>query len=133
MQICGTVQNISVGLAAYDNNLNLIGYTNPIAPGQKIQDLAFTVNNTTYGYVTIDATGTNNPNNGANNVLIVVDSHNGQVNITNVFWSVYTCGSGKLLMLGLLQAGNFQPLLLKVISNLVIIYVLLVCLLLLVN
>lgn len=86
--------NISVGLAAYDNSLNLIGYTNPIAPGQKIQDLAFTVNNITYGYVTIDATGTNNPNNSANNVLIVVDSHNGQVNITNVFWSVYTCGSG---------------------------------------
>ena len=86
--------NISVGLVAYDNSLNRIAYTNPIAPGQKIEDLAFTVNGTTYGYVTIDATGTNNPNNGANEVVIAIDSHNGQVNISNVYWTVYTFGSG---------------------------------------
>ncbi len=86
--------NISVGLAAYDNSLNLIGYTNPIAPGQKIEDLAFTINSTTYGYVTVDATGINNPNNGANEVIIAIDSHNGQVNIGNVYWTVYTFGTG---------------------------------------
>ena len=86
--------NISVGLAAYDVNLNLIGYTNGITPGQKIEDAPFTVNGTTYGYVTVDATGTNNPNNGDNEVVIVVDSHNGSINITNVFWSVYTYGTG---------------------------------------
>ncbi len=87
--------NISVGLAAYStSNLQLIGYTNGIAPGQKIEDVAFTISGTTYGYVTIDATGTNNPNNGGNEVLIVVDGHNGQVDITNVFWSVFTYGTG---------------------------------------
>ncbi len=86
--------NISVGLAAYDNSLNLIGYTNAIAPGQKIENLAFTVSGNTYGYVTIDATGVNNPNNGANEVVVGIDSQNGQVNINNVFWSLYTYGTG---------------------------------------
>jgi minor extracellular serine protease Vpr len=87
--------NISVGLAAYNSsNGSVIGWTNGIAPGQKIEDAPFTVSGTTYGYVTIDATGINNPNNGANQVLIVVDSHNGQINIGDVIWSVYTYGSG---------------------------------------
>ncbi len=86
--------NISVGLAAYDNTLTLIGYTNAVAPGQKIENLAFTVGGTTYGYVTIDATGVNNPNNGANEVVVVIDSQNGQVNINNVIWSLYTYGTG---------------------------------------
>nr|HMN25898.1 S8 family serine peptidase [Ignavibacteriaceae bacterium] len=86
--------NISVGLAAYDNSLNLIGYTNAVTPGQKIENLAFTVSGNTYGYVTIDATGVNNPNNGANEVVVVIDSQNGQVNINNVFWSLYTYGTG---------------------------------------
>jgi len=87
--------NISVGLAAYNpSDGSLIGYTNGIPPGQKIEDAAFTVNSTTYGYVTIDATGVNNPNNGSNEVLIYIDSHNGQVNIGNVWWSLYTYGSG---------------------------------------
>ncbi len=87
--------NISVGLAAYDpGTSSLIGYTNGIAPGQKIEDLEFNVGGTIYGYVTIDATGVNNPNNGANEVVIAIDSHNGQINISGVIWSVYTYGTG---------------------------------------
>ncbi|MBS4035336.1 MAG: S8 family peptidase [Ignavibacterium sp.] len=87
--------SISVGLVAYNSsNGSVIGWTNGIAPGQKIEDAPFTVSGNTYGYVTIDATGTNNPNNGANQVLIAVDSHNGQINIGDVTWSVYTYGSG---------------------------------------
>ena len=87
--------NISTGLAAYNpNNFTLIGYTNGIAPGQKIEDVEFNVGGTVYGYVTIDATGTNNPNNGDNEVIIGIDSHNGQINIGNVIWSVYTYGTG---------------------------------------
>jgi minor extracellular serine protease Vpr len=90
-----TPGNISVGLAAYNpSDGSLIGYTNGIPPGQKIEDVAFTVNSTTYGYVTIDATGVNNPNNNSNEVLVLIDSHNGQVNIGNVWWSLYTFGSG---------------------------------------
>ncbi len=87
--------NISVGLAAYDTGtLNLIGYTNAVIPGQKIEDVEFNIGGTVYGYVTVDATGTNNPNNGSNEVFIAIDGHNGQVNITNVFWTVYTFGTG---------------------------------------
>jgi|WetSurMetagenome_2_1015567.scaffolds.fasta_scaffold24790_2 minor extracellular serine protease Vpr len=87
--------NISVGLAAYNpSDGSLIGYTNGIPPGQKIEDVAFTVNSTTYGYITIDATGVNNPNNNSNEVLVLIDGHNGQVNIGNVWWSLYTFGSG---------------------------------------
>jgi len=87
--------NISVGLAAYNkSNLNLIGYTNGIAPGQKIEDVPFNVGGYVYGYVTIDATGVNNPNNSANEVVVVIDGHNGQVNIGDVFWTIYTYGTG---------------------------------------
>lgn len=89
--------NISVGLAAYyiDNGqLVLIGYTNGVPPGQKIEDVAFNVGGHVYGYVTIDATGVNNPNNFANEVVVVIDGHNGQVNIGDVFWSIYTYGTG---------------------------------------
>ena len=87
--------NISVGLAAYNpSDGSLIGYTNGVPPGQKIEDLAFTVDNYTYGYVTIDATGINNPNNNSNEVGIYIDSHNGQVDITSVWWTLYTYGSG---------------------------------------
>ncbi len=85
--------NISFGLAAYDNSLNLIGYTNPISAGQQIQDVAFTVGGTTYGWVTIDATAQANPN-GARRVIVYLDSHSGQVNISNVYWALYTIGTG---------------------------------------
>jgi minor extracellular serine protease Vpr len=88
---------VYTGIACYDPfTFNLIGYTNAIAPGQSIQDMAFTIGSTTYGYVTVDATGVNNPNNGANEVVFVVDSHNGQVNIGNYFWTIYTYGSGTI-------------------------------------
>jgi minor extracellular serine protease Vpr len=89
--------NISVGLAAYyiDNGqLVLIGYTNGVPPGQKIEDVAFDVGGYIYGYVTIDATGVNNPNNSANEVIVIIDGHNGQVNIGDVFWTIYTFGTG---------------------------------------
>jgi subtilisin family serine protease len=87
--------NISVGLAAYNpSDGSLIGYTNGIPPGQKIEDLPFEIGGYTYGYVTIDATGINNPNNSSNEVIIYIDSHNGQVNISNVWWTLYTYGSG---------------------------------------
>ena len=66
----------------------LIGYTNGVPPGQKIEDVAFEVGGYTYGFVTIDATGINNPNNNSNEVIIYIDGHNGQVNIRNVWWTL---------------------------------------------
>lgn len=87
--------SISVGIAAYDKTtVQLIGFTGPVGPGQKVEDIPFTVGGTTYGWFTIDATNTNDPNNGAKEVFFALDSHNGQVNLANVFWSIYTFGSG---------------------------------------
>jgi subtilisin family serine protease len=87
--------NIMVGLIAYNSTTgNMIGYTPPIAPGQKIENQPFSVAGTTYGYVTVDATETNNPNNGANRVIFIIDSNNGQINIGNVTWTLYTYGTG---------------------------------------
>jgi len=85
---------IYVGLAAYDAQLNLIGNTSPIAPGQKIEDIAFTIGGTTYGYVTVDATTTSDPNNGSRRVVFVIDSHNSAVNIRSCYWTLYTYGTG---------------------------------------
>jgi subtilisin family serine protease len=87
--------NISVGLAAYNpSDGALIGYINGVPPGQKIEDMAFEVDGYIYGFVTIDATGINNPNNNSNEVIIYLDSHNGQVNIGDVWWTLYTFGAG---------------------------------------
>ncbi|MCI0699251.1 S8 family serine peptidase [candidate division KSB1 bacterium] len=87
--------NISVGLAAYDTSSgNLIGFTLPIAPGQKVDSLAFTVSGKTYGIVWIDATTTSDPNNGARSVFLAIDSNEGQFQIGEVLWSLYTFGAG---------------------------------------
>lgn len=85
---------INVGLAAYDAQLNLIGNTPAIAPGQKIEDAAFTFGGTTYGYVTVDASVTSDPNNGARRVVFAIDSHSGAVNIRACYWTIYTYGTG---------------------------------------
>ncbi len=85
---------IYVGLAAYDAQFNLIGNTNAIAPGQKIEDAPFIVEGTNYGYVTIDASVTSDPNNGSRRVVFAIDSHNGAVGIRNCYWTIYTYGSG---------------------------------------
>jgi minor extracellular serine protease Vpr len=87
--------NIFTGLAAYDRyTLSLIGYTNGVGPGQKLDDIPFIVNSVNYGWVTIDATAINNPNNGAKEVIIAIDSHNGQIDINSVYWTLFTYGSG---------------------------------------
>ncbi|MHC1737256.1 MAG: S8/S53 family peptidase [Ignavibacteriaceae bacterium] len=87
---------IYVGIAAYDAQLNLIGNTTALAPGQKIEDVAFTISGTTYGYVTVDASVTADPNNGARRVVFAIDSHNGAVNIRACYWTIYTYGTGTL-------------------------------------
>jgi minor extracellular serine protease Vpr len=100
--------NISCGIAAFDGSLQFIGATSGVAPGQKIEDLPFTVGSTTYAWVTVDATGTNNPNNGANEVVLVIDSHNGAVNLGAVYWLFYTYGSGTFDA-WTIAGGSFDP------------------------
>lgn len=87
--------NISVGLAAYaiGNYSTPIFVSNAVAPGQAHDTLA-SDGVTNLGRITIDATTTADPNNGARRVLILIDSNNGQYPISGVAWSVYTFGSG---------------------------------------
>lgn len=85
---------ISVGIAAYDAFAQLIGYTSPVAPGQLLDNMPFTVNGTTYGLISIDAQTVSDPFNNASRVVVVIDSDNGTYPINSVFWSLYTFGSG---------------------------------------
>lgn len=89
-----TPGNISVGIAAYDLTGNFLGATNPVPPGQKIENVPFTVGAQTLGIVSIDAQTVNDPNNGDSRVLFVIDSNNGVYNLSAVWWVLYTFGSG---------------------------------------
>ncbi len=86
--------NIYVGLACYDQSLNLLAFTNPIAPGQNIENVVMTDGYGNYGLVSIDARTVHDPNNNASRVFFVIDSDNGQYPISSVFWTLYTFGSG---------------------------------------
>jgi subtilisin family serine protease len=85
--------SISVGVAAYTTGGTLIGYTNAVAPGSNSQQL-FTVGGTTYGRVTINATNTHDSQNGDKEVLVTIDNVSGAYNLSNVYWSLYTFGTG---------------------------------------
>ncbi|GAB4369806.1 MAG: hypothetical protein Kow0042_11690 [Calditrichia bacterium] len=89
-----TPGNISVGIAAYDTGLNFLGATNPVAPGQAIQNQPFVVGSTTLALVSIDAQTITDPNNGDSRVVFVIDSDNGTYNLNAVWWVLYTFGSG---------------------------------------
>lgn len=99
--------NISVGIAAYTLEGAAIGHTAPVAPGSKLTNAAFTVNGTTYGRFTIDATVTNNANNNAKEVYIELNNANGAYNLSAVKWSIYTFGSGTFDA-WLFSGGNFS-------------------------
>jgi len=90
--------SISVGLAAYDQYGSLLGFTNPVAPGQTANNINFDpgTGTGTLGIVSIDASVTSDPQNGASRVQVLIDSENGTWPITQVFWSLYTFGSGSL-------------------------------------
>lgn len=84
---------ISVGIAAYHPQTGqLLDTTRAVAPGQSIQNVTLTDGGgTPIAVVSIDARTTSDPNNGARNVLVVLQSpHSG------VLWSVYTFGSGTM-------------------------------------
>ncbi|UCF65130.1 MAG: S8 family peptidase [bacterium] len=87
--------NISVGIAAYDAQFNLLGYTNPVPPGQKIENVSFDIGGgQVLGIVTVDATTISDPNNNHSRVVLVIDSNGGQYNLNAVYWALYTFGSG---------------------------------------
>lgn len=84
--------NISVGIAAYDSNFQLVGYSDAVAPGEEIFFRSFRFNDQTYGYVSIDATTTADPNNNAKRVNMHIDRS--QRPLDEVIWALYTFGSG---------------------------------------
>ncbi len=86
--------NISVSIAAFDQSINFIGATTPVAPGQKIEDVPFQVGGTTYGIVTINATTVSDPNNGDSRVYFIIDDGNGAYDLSNVYWALLTFGNG---------------------------------------
>ncbi len=85
--------NISVGIAAFDSSYQLIGYTEPVSPGEKIFSVPFRFNEQNYAYVTVDATTTNNPNNNSKNVSVNISRS--QLPLDTVIWALYTFGTGK--------------------------------------
>lgn len=104
-----TPGNISVGIAAYDASFNIVGYTNGVPAGQKIEDIPFTISGgQTLAHVTIDATSVNDPNNGNNRVILMIDSKNGQYNLNAVYWTLFTFGSGTFDA-WMVQDGYFTP------------------------
>ncbi len=87
--------NISFGLVAYDKTSgDAIGTTQAVSPGNVLNNEPFTVNSTTYGYVTIDASTTSDPNNHHKRVVVYLDSKNGTYELSNVWWGLYSYGSG---------------------------------------
>ena len=81
---------IYTGVAAYDAVGNLIGFTPPVGPGQKVENVLFTLFYLEYGLVTVDATVANDPNNNARRVTINIEGNNGQYLADMCTWSVYT-------------------------------------------
>ncbi len=98
--------NINFGLAAYDAYGNFVAATNPVAPGQSVNNQPFTDGSYVYAYYSIDATTTNDPNNNAKRVLIMLDSQNGNYNLRAVYWSLYSYGSGTFDA-WIVNGGNF--------------------------
>ncbi len=98
--------SISVGLALYNFGIYTtpVAVSNPVAPGQIIQDAPVTVNGKTVGTVTIDARTTADPNNGARRVLFVLQG----ANISNFAWSIYAFGTGAFDMWAI-RGCEFPP------------------------
>jgi len=88
--------NISVGVAVYQfGNYNQPEFVlNAVPPGQRVENQLVSIGAIPVGLVTIDATTTQDPNNGARRVAILINSDNGQYPIDQVAWSVWTIGSG---------------------------------------
>ncbi len=98
--------NISFGVAWYDAYGQLINYTTPVAPGGKVDSVLAGDYYNTYGLVSIDATTVSDPNNGHRRVLVIIDSDQNTLPTTQVFWSLYSFGSGTFDA-WLITGGNF--------------------------
>jgi len=90
--------NIDVALAGLDENLNLMGSSAWVSPGNRIANRTFSANGTTYGIYTIDATETNNPFNGLRHVYLEINNSNGSYDFTSdvITWVLKTRGTGTL-------------------------------------
>jgi hypothetical protein len=99
-----------VGVAAYDpTNLNFYAFvSDPAAPGQLVQQTA-TANGFTLADVTIDARTTADPNNGARNILVLIQQAAGGIDPRQLVWTIYTYGSGTFDMWAFTGAVFFPP------------------------
>ncbi|HET6271403.1 MAG TPA: S8 family serine peptidase [Bacteroidota bacterium] len=99
---------MSVGIGVYAVNggqLQYLANTNPVTPGNRIENVQVTdQGGTVLGTVTVDATTAQDPNNGARNVLFVVQGST----ISQYVWTVYAFGSGTLDA-WVITGGRFVP------------------------
>ena len=102
--------NIGVGIAAY-TDLNTLDaplfVSQVVAPGQLAQGTVSS-GGTTLANLTVDARTTSDPNNGARNVLVLIEPAQGGIDPSQVLWSIYTVGSGTLDMWAL-RGSVFIP------------------------
>lgn len=109
----GAISQVAIG--AYQlvgNQLTFLGST-PLLPVGQVRNLApLVINNTTRGYIEIDAQTVQDPNNGDGEVLFAIsDNNDPNVDLTETIWSVATVGgqtSGRLDM-WLVTNGFFYP------------------------
>jgi len=101
--------NFSVGVAGYGPaDLTQPGYiSTAAAPGQLVQQTV-SAGSTLLATITIDARTTADPNNGARNILVIIELGPGV--LPNQFaWSIYTFGSGTFDMWQVTGSFFFPP------------------------
>ncbi|MFW5973586.1 MAG: S8 family peptidase, partial [Bacteroidota bacterium] len=99
----GTVSQVAVGALVLDENQELVflGNTDFVPAGSSMDYTAFTYEETTLGYVGVDARTTADPRNGDGNLVVEIlgDPDNG-IDLTQIIWVVIydSATSGKMDM-----------------------------------
>jgi minor extracellular serine protease Vpr len=100
--------SMSVGIGVYTVNsgqLVALAHSAAVAPGSQIQNVVLQdQGGTTLGTVSVDATTTQDPNNGDREVLFSVSG----ANVSNYIWTVYALGNGALDA-WVISSGQFYP------------------------
>ena len=104
---------IRFGVAVYSKAqpvdfFNPIAGTNPIGPGQTLNNQLVTDGVTNYGRITIDASTTNDPNNGKRRVVFILRDSPGAAPASDYFWTIYAVGNGTFDMWAV-TGGGFPP------------------------
>jgi len=87
----GAVSQVAVGAFDIDEDFNLVplGNTDFVQVGNFTDFTPFVVDDTTYGYVAVDALTVSDPNNGDGNIIFVIEGdYENDVHIDDVIWMV---------------------------------------------